>query len=536
MSYFPAISQNIIVDTANSEAGAVIVPYVNPADIWNYNGVGTSTLGVNAIQIVVTSDKNLIIYVDQGNANNSFQITDTYNYLTTKQFGITIQAVGAYVRVRAKNTATTGDATATIDTVECPIVEALPRSLDASGNLKVAIQSNEDGYGFEAENTPQGELRAIAPIRLAGVSFEGNTLDTNFWRTILLNGATVTQQNGRLDIQTLTTANGSASLYTSRKARYVTGSANQFRMQGRFGDTGTANNVRRFGAGVGANFTLTISSAAVVAGDVYTDISGVQYTIMITGTVTTANVFATGTPTAGARTYTRVSGTGTASLTGSAFAVANTITDGYYFQLGGAGGAIFSVVTAIGGTPSAVDSGSFNGDLGATYEPNVEMQTWEIYYNTKTVWFVINGTILHSVSNVLTPLSNTQTLHAFMSNTNSGGSTSNVGLYSRSLSIRRLGLLETEKTFLYSNTNSTKILKYGAGRLYRVIFGNPELAQIVTLYDGMSTAAPLIATLTNIASGNQHGKVPTSIEFNCPFNNGLIMVTSTTEPVTVIYE
>ena len=70
MSYFPSISQNVTVDTANSETGATIVPYVNPADIWNYDGVGSSTLGVNAIQLVVSADTNLTIYVDQGNADD----------------------------------------------------------------------------------------------------------------------------------------------------------------------------------------------------------------------------------------------------------------------------------------------------------------------------------------------------------------------------------------------------------------------------------------------------------------------------------
>ena len=535
MSYFPSISQNVIVDTANSESGATIVPYVNPADIWNYDGVGTTTLGVNSIQIVVTANTNLTIYVDQGNADNAFQITDTYNYLTTRQFGLTVQAVGAYVRVRARND-TGGASTATIDTVECPIVEALPRSLDAYGNLKVAMQSSSDRYGFEVENTPQGEERSISPVRLAGISFEGNTLDTNFWRTIIQNGATITQQNGRLDILTNTTPNGSAVLLSSRRARYVIGSANLFRMQGRFGDTGTANNTRQFGAGLGSNYTLTITNAAVVAGNIYTDTNGVQYTILKSETTTTPLVFATGTPTAGNQSYTLVSGTGTTPLAGTAFTVNATLTDGYYFQLGGAGGTVFSVGTIIGGSPSLVNSGSFNGDLGATYVPTTNMQTWEIYFNTKTVWFVINGVILHSVSNALTPQSNTQSLFPFMKNTNASGSSSNCALYSRSLSIRRLGLLESEKTFLYSNTNSTKILKYSAGRLYRVIFGNPELAQIVTLYDGLSVNAPLIATLTNITSGNQHSKVPTAIEFNCPFHNGLTMVTSTTEPVTVIYE
>ena len=533
MSYFGGISQNVTVDTGNSEVGASILTYAaTPANIWHYNATGSSTLGVNAIQIVVTSTKNLTIYVDQGNANNSFQITDTYNYYTTRQFGITVQAVGAYVRVRARNDS--GEtATATIDTVLCPIVEALPRSLDADGHLMVSVEHASDSYGFGVENTPQGDARSISPVRLAGVSFEGPTLDPNFWSTIPIAGGTVTQRNGRVDLLTNTSANGSIVLLSQRKGRYVIGSANQCRIQGRVGDTGTANNLRQWGAGLGSNYTLTISSASFVAGDVYTDISGVQYTILITATSTTATVFATGTPTAGARTYTRVSGTGTASLTGSAFAVSAILTDGFCFQLSGT---TFSVVTNIGGTPTPINSGSFNGDLGATYIPDTNLHTWEIYYNTKTTWFVIDGKVLHSVSNVLTPLSNTLTLHAFLLNQNSNNSVTNCALYCRSLSIRRLGLLDTEKTYKYVTTNTTTILKYGAGRLSKIIWGDPDSAQIVTFYDGMSVAAPIIATLTNVASGNQHSKLPASVEFDCPFHNGLTMVTSTTAPVTVIYE
>jgi hypothetical protein len=530
MSYFPSISQNVTVDTVNSVSDASIVTYVNPSDIWNYNGTGCSTLGVNAIQLVVTSTQNLTIYVDQGNANNAFQITDTYDYLTTKQFGLTVQAVGAYVRVRAKNLSGI-TATITIDTVLCPIVEAVPRSLDSFGNLKVALQSSTDRYGFNIENTPQGDTRSISPVKLVGTTFEGSIIDPTFWNTILQNGGTITQVNGRLDMLTNSSTNGSALIFSNRKGRYVIGSANLCRIQGRVGDIGTMNNIRQWGAGLGSTHTLTISSAAVVAGDVYTDISGVQYTILISGTVTTAYVFATGTPTAGARTYTKVSGTGAATLTGSAFAINATLTDGYCFQLDSS---TFSVVTLIGGTPTLVNSGSFNGNKGTTYYITSNLTTWEIYYNTKTVWFVIDGEILHSVSNLLTPLSNTQTLHVFLKNTNSNNSTSNVGLYTRSASIRRLGLLNTENTSKYITTATSTICKYGPGRLKFVVVGDTNLnAGDFTLYDGLSAAAPIIGV---IAIPKQAAATPFTIIFDTPFHNGLTVVNAVACKCTVIYE
>lgn len=532
MSYFPSISQNVVADTLNSGAGITVVPYVNPADIWHYNGLGSSTLAVNAIQFTVTSDKNLVIYVDQGRTSSSYQVTDTYNYLTTMQFGITVKAVSAFVRIRIKNLEA-ANATVTIDTVLCPIVEALPRSLDASGFLQVALKGSKDSYGFDAENTPQGEARAIAPIRQAGVSFEGPTLDSNFWLTTLIAGGTVTQHNGRVDMKTNTTANGVAALFSARKARHIAGNSNMIRMAGRFGDTGTANNVRQFGAALGSNYTLTISSASLVAGDIYTDISGVQYTILITVTSVTATVFATGVPTAGARTYTRVSGTGPATLTGSAFTIASTLTDGFFFQLSGT---TFSVVTAIGGSLTAINSGSFNGDLGATYVATTDMQKWEIYYNSTSVWFTINGVMLHRVTNSQTPMANTLALHAFVRNGNLNSSATNVDMFLRSCTIKQLGPLETERNYKYSSTNTTLICKYGPGRLYKVIFGDPMLAQVVTLYDGLSASAPRIATLTNVTQGNHLYRAHTVVDFGCPFFNGLTMVTSTTAAVTMIYE
>ena len=527
MSYFPSISQNVIVDTVNSVSGVTIVNYVNPADIWNYNGVGSSTLGVNAIQLVVTSTKNLDIYVDQGNTSSSFQLTDTYNYLTTKQFGLTVQAVGAYVRVRAKNTSG-ASAVATIDTVLCPIIEALPRSLDEYGNLKVSIKDFDDQNGFEALNTPTHELRTIVPIKLVGVGFEGTTIDPNFWTSITQSGGTITQLDGRINLLTNTLVNGSATLCSVRRARYNTGSSLYFRANMRVGDTGTANNVRQWGVGIIANYTLTITATGITAGDVYSDVSAVQYTVLISSTGTTATVYATASPTTGARTYTRISGTGAPTLTGSAFAITSVVTDGYYFQLSGT---TFSVVSEIGNISTPVNSGSFNGDYGATAIPSTNVTTYEIIWNPKNTYFFIDGAILHTMSGPLTPLSNTQSLFAFLNNSNINGGSTNVGLYCRSLSIKRLGPLLSQPISKYLTGTSTTILKYGPGNIHSVICGG--VAGTIVLYDGLSANAPIIISTSN--SGG--GAAPFSM--NCkgvPFFNGLCCVTSGACLATIIYE
>ena len=531
MSYFPSISQNVTPDTANSVTGATIVTYVNPADIWNYAGVGTSTLGVNAIQLVVTSTKNLTIYVDQGNADDSFQLTDTYSYLTTEQFGITVQAVGAFVRVRAKNT-TGASATATIDTVLCPIVEAVPRSLDEYGYLQVAIKGTKDGYGFEVENTPMGEMRVAEPIRIAGSGYEGNTIDPNFLVTGASGTGAAISQAGQL-IMTSGTGNGAVAwAYTNRRGRYVGGTANRYRSIRRT-DAGTANNNRRWGVGLVGNYLLTISSATVVAGDVYTN-NNQQFTIRVSGTVTSAVAFGTGNPGAGAQTYTLVSGTGPASLTGSNFTSTFQVTDGAWFQYTGT---TFGIRVMAGGslvTGGNVDSGSFNGALGATYTPGITAIPYEIYYSNTTVVFSVQGEALHTFTLTTGLWTNTTTLHAFSDSTNTNTATS-VSMYSRSATIYRLGHLNTENTSKYITTAGTTICKYTGGRLKSVSVLNCNLnATTLILYDALSASTGSIIGQINIPKNA--ALVPFTLEFDLPFHNGLTAINAADVQAVIVYE
>jgi hypothetical protein len=246
MSYFPSISQNVIIDTANSYEGTILAGVT-----YNSAGIGTSTLGVNAIQIVISSDENLIIYVDQGDLNNSFQITDQFifNPSSDVNFGATVQAVSAYVRVRVKNTSA-ATATVNVDVVLCPIVEAVPRALSQAGNLKIAGQETTKDRRFTSQNiiSPDGAMRICESTRLVGAGFYGSTIDTNFWTITNGNGGTTTIADGRVDLATNTTANGNTKITSVRIARYVSGNMNIFRCVSRVGDTGAANNIRRWGA------------------------------------------------------------------------------------------------------------------------------------------------------------------------------------------------------------------------------------------------------------------------------------------------
>ena len=160
MSFFSKFEQNIKTSPTNSSVA-------NLNANATFTGTSVSTLGVAGIQVALMTDQNCNLYVDQSTDGTNWDIVDSYKYYAGRNFGVTTQAVSSFVRVRVTNLNT---ATATtyfrLQTVLCPIVEALPRSLNSEGNLKVSIYGSEDEYGFETENTPMGEIRSVEPVRL----------------------------------------------------------------------------------------------------------------------------------------------------------------------------------------------------------------------------------------------------------------------------------------------------------------------------------------------------------------------------------
>jgi len=525
MSFFSKFEQNIKTSPTNSSVA-------NLNANATFTGTSVSTLGVAGIQVALMTDQNCNLYVDQSTDGTNWDIVDSYKYYAGRNFGVTTQAVSSFVRVRVTNLNT---ATATtyfrLQTVLCPIVEALPRSLNSEGNLKVSIYGSEDEYGFETENTPMGEIRSVEPVRLVGASYEGNTLDTRFLVSGASGtGASISQSGGQLILVSGTASGATSWAYTNRRARYVGGTSNRYRSVRNI-DAGTVNNTRRFGVGLVANYNLTITSATVVAGDVYTNNSQ-QFQIMISGTVTTAKVYGTGNPGAGAQTYTRVSGVGPATLTGSAFATTFEITDGAWYQYNGttfgirvmAGGALVS-----GGN---IDSGAFNGNYGLTYTPPITATSYEMYYTSTSVLFSIGGVVVHSFTHTGTGVwSNSKSMHAFSDSLNTG-TASSVSQYSKSATIYRLGKLETAPLWYYSHgVNAGTVLKYGPGRLGRIIVNQSANGSAISLYDAVSAVNPIALILISNTNTNN------DIVYGLDFYNGLyVVVANAATDVTVVYE
>ena len=206
--------------------------------------------------------------------------------------------------------------------------------------------------------------------------------------------------------------------------------------------------------------------------------------------------------------------------------------NGYFFEHDGT---TLSVVTRKGGVDTRVSSGNFNGDLGNTYILDENPHAFEIYWSNKSTWFTIDNTIIHKFGGTA-PLTNTNNLAASAEIANLAGNTNANSLEVRAATINRLGRLETETTYRYIAAATTTICKYTAGRLARVVINNPDAAaQVISLYDNNlgSTANPI--AILGVPNINNTG-IPQSIEFLCPFHNGLTVITDTVQPVTIIYE
>jgi hypothetical protein len=251
-SYFQSvmITQNVVADANNSSTTNLAA-----GNSYTFTGTSASTLGIAGIQVSLFADKNCKVCVCQSPDGTNWDLTDTYYYTASGNFGITTQAISSYIRIIV-NTNNETTSVFRLQTALCPIAEPLPRSLDENGNLRISTPT--DIYGFKAENTPMGEVRVAEPVRLVGANFEGTTVDTMFWTAAAAGvGASVAQANSQLLLSSGTANAATASYYSSRRSRYVSGIGMRYRSVIQL-SAPEANNKLRFGIGYGATMpTIT---------------------------------------------------------------------------------------------------------------------------------------------------------------------------------------------------------------------------------------------------------------------------------------
>ena len=106
----------------------------------------------------------------------------------------------------------------------------------------------KDDYGNEAECTLLDQLKVAQSFRLAGGVFNDSVLDPNFYTASTAAGGTATVANGVLTVAVTTTSGSTAGVATARPGRYMGSNSNYYRANVRLGDTGTAGNIRYWGA------------------------------------------------------------------------------------------------------------------------------------------------------------------------------------------------------------------------------------------------------------------------------------------------
>jgi len=212
--------------------------------------------------------------------------------------------------------------------------------------------------------------------------------------------------------------------------------------------------------------------------------------------------------------------------------VSDDIVDGYFFQLDET---VFSIGYARAGTPVLVDSGDFNGNLGATFTPTAATYYLvSIEYTPMGAFWYIDGKLLHKIG--AAHLSNTNTLPIVIENENTGNSIIDVVFDTVGLYIARQGELITSPISSRATGVSGTVFKYGAGNLrgmqVSTIVDNAE----VDIYDGLSNAGTLIWASGKLKKKDDGTNL--QIDFwNLPFNDGLFIdITVQSADVLVVYE
>lgn len=103
------------------------------------------------------------------------------------------------------------------------------RANSVTGPIYTAITDTYEGK--TAQVTPIREMRVVSGHRLVGSTFANGFFDTNFWSTGTVASGYVNVSSGSIFIygSTSTQINGTAYLQSKRVARFVSGSANEFR-------------------------------------------------------------------------------------------------------------------------------------------------------------------------------------------------------------------------------------------------------------------------------------------------------------------
>lgn len=202
-----------------------------------------------------------------------------------------------------------------------------------------------------------------------------------------------------------------------------------------------------------------------------------------------------------------------------AFNATSATCNGVYFELDGG---VWYIAHCLAGTATRVAQSSWNGPGVLAFPDNsVTANVYEIEYNAGAVTYRVNGAVMHRVALTGSPYANNTHFPVGMSNTNSGGSITDVSLKLRSGAIFTLGKgTGAARPHYHSGTTAGLLLKDGPGHLGRVIIartGGGGGDATLELYDATSATNQV----ARVALG---ADTTEAIDYDLTFNVGLYMV------------
>lgn len=198
-------------------------------------------------------------------------------------------------------------------------------------------------------------------------------------------------------------------------------------------------------------------------------------------------------------------------------------------------GGVFSVFYTNNGVTTTVSSGSFNGAFGRTKALDTNIHAYEIEYFTMGTWWYVDGVLLHQTLPTTSPSSGGLTLPIQVASENAIGATTAHPLEVWNASVLRLGSSYSKPASARVSTNTTAVLKRGAGTLHRVTIGKPgSVNNVVTIYDNTAASGTVLAVI----SGTETTAASGTYTYDIDFYTGLTAVsaTGTAPDMTVVYE
>ena len=207
--------------------------------------------------------------------------------------------------------------------------------------------------------------------------------------------------------------------------------------------------------------------------------------------------------------------------------VANA-TEGYYWELDGT---TLYVVWLSGGVAHRTAASSWSA--GAYTADLTKPAGYAILHTADDAWFFINGNLVHVLPATQGPYVATTNLALLLSNTNSGGATSDVALVAQASAISRLGPAQSNGRFRNLGPIAGTVIKDGPGSLHRITVNiTAGAGGVLTVYDNTAASGAIIAAI------DLSKVTPSTLEYGFDFNVGLFVdiTGSGSGNVTVVFD